>query len=561
MEEEIEKLKKKVAELENEVATQNDDEDQKLADAPEPRGLKRQEYDYVEGWKIVDLKIMNEALEIAQKCGHSQVVLVESNRKKMRADLAAHLAYVCITCGRQTVFSNSSYSQEEPANYVVNKEFSAVGLTAYFSVVNIVQSDKTILAVPQDRKILDKRPTFLFKYDDSDEGSSGDKIDSEPTKPIEVDLPTEVKSEPFIKDEPEDYLEDYLEPTISLTEEDAATFDDDHFEPNIKEEDADEEDDHTADGPQIDVSTITTNTPLLAMATVKPNTPVLGGMVTPWAPHLIINVHPSLFIRTTCSKIMLPPGLFSYQRNNGLKSIMSVRADSGTFDSIESHYHMSKTNNLFMAEKNTGKKVDNMRWDTKVRKTYTSAHRKTPLQIYSQDCKRALAHEGIPKEDWDKHTIDRWSRLAPEAKQEYKMRALMPHGKSPEVEPQARVPGEKKKSTNIPLPALKKFAGEVAPGLKKKKPYLAKIENRGQLNKHILELWMELSPAEQMSYKMLAGMSVDDSPASPAPSDSQSQQQGGPSQRKTIKLKVKKKDDSDSDSEYIPSPSKRRRPV
>ena len=136
------------------------------------------------------------------------------------------------------------------------------------------------------------------------------------------------------------------------------------------------------------------------------------------------------------------------------------------------------------------------------------------------------------------------------------MRALMPHGKSPEVEPQARVPGEKKKSTNIPLPALKKFAGEVAPGLKKKKPYLAKIENvrhssffpslnnlfqRGQLNKHILELWMELSPAEQMSYKMLAGMSVDDSPASPAPSDSQSQQQGGPSQRKTIKLKAKKK--------------------
>jgi hypothetical protein len=29
---------------------------------PEPRALKKQEYDYVEGWKIVDLKIMNEAL-------------------------------------------------------------------------------------------------------------------------------------------------------------------------------------------------------------------------------------------------------------------------------------------------------------------------------------------------------------------------------------------------------------------------------------------------------------------------------------------------------------------
>jgi len=543
MEEEVEMLRKKVAELEEKLAGEDGE---KLAVVPEPRALQKQEYDYVEGWKIVDLKIMNEALEIAQKCGHSQVVLVEANRKQMRAGLAVHLAYVCITCGRQTVFSSSSYSQEDPANYVVNKVFSAAGMTAFNSIVNIVQEDKTILPVPEDKKISDKRQAFLFKYEESGEENSGD------TNPLEVDLPAEVKCEAFIKDEPEDYLEDYLEPSISLTEGEAAADDIGH---NIKEE-MEEGVDPTeqTEGPQIDVSTITTNTPKLAMSTVKPHTQVMGGLVTPWPPHLLIKVHPSLFIRTTCSKILLPPGLYNYQRNNGLKSIMSVKADSGTFDAIESHYNMCKPTN-FDAEGTKGKKVDNMRWNTKVKKTYTSAHRKTPLQIYSQDCKKALAYEGVPKEDWDKLTIDRWSKLSPEDKQVYKDRALNPGGQpsQPKEPPQPATPGEKKKTTNVPLPALKKFAAEVAPGLKKKKPYLAKIENRGQLNKHILELWMKLSPGEQMSYKMLAGMPLDTSP-SPPPAPS-------PSQTKQSKPKVKKKADSDSDGDYTPTPSKRRKPV
>ena len=84
--------------------------------------------------------------------------------------------------------------------------------------------------------------------------------------------------------------------------------------------------------------------------------------------------------------------------------------------------------------------------------------------------------EGVPKDDWDKLTIDRWSKLSPEEKKEYKDRALNPGGLPSEPQEPA-TPGEKKKKQNVPLPALKKFAGEVAPGLKKKKPYLAKIEN------------------------------------------------------------------------------------
>ena len=87
-----------------------------------------------------------------------------------------------------------------------------------------------------------------------------------------------------------------------------------------------------------------------------------------------------------------------------------------------------------------------------------------------------LANAKVPKEDWDKHIIDMWARLPADEKAEYNDRALNPGGKPSEPEKPA-VKGEKKKTTNIPLPALKKFASEVAPELKKKKPYLAKIEN------------------------------------------------------------------------------------
>ena len=69
-----------------------------------------------------------------------------------------------------------------------------------------------------------------------------------------------------------------------------------------------------ASGPFIDVSTISSNTPQMALSTVKEATPVMGGFVSPWPLRQMITVHPTLFIRTTCSKIFLPPGLYTYER-------------------------------------------------------------------------------------------------------------------------------------------------------------------------------------------------------------------------------------------------------
>merc|ERR1712013_944244 len=53
------------------------------------------------------------------------------------------------------------------------------------------------------------------------------------------------------------------------------------------------------------------------------------------------------------------------------------------------------------------------------------------------------------------------------------------------------------KTTNIPLPALKRFAATIASGLKEKQPHLAELQHRGQLNKIILKRWMALPEDEK----------------------------------------------------------------
>ena len=125
-----------------------------------------------------------------------------------------------------------------------------------------------------------------------------------------------------VKQEPDDLdeeAEDYLEPTVTITQDDEA-------DPviSVKVELEEEEEDTNIDmtecqptqasGPFIDVSTISSNTPQMALSTVREATPVMGGFVSPWPLGQMINVHPTLFIRTTCSKIFLPPGLYTYER-------------------------------------------------------------------------------------------------------------------------------------------------------------------------------------------------------------------------------------------------------
>ena len=127
----------------------------------------------------------------------------------------------------------------------------------------------------------------------------------------------DVKQEPAEADLDEEA--DYLEPTVTITQDDE---DDPVISVKVELEEEEDEDDTNisesdpsqASGPFIDVSTISSNTPQMALSTVKAGTPVMGGFVSPWPLGQMITVHPTLFIRTTCSKIYLPPGLYTYER-------------------------------------------------------------------------------------------------------------------------------------------------------------------------------------------------------------------------------------------------------
>jgi len=295
-----------------------------------------------------------------------------------------------------------------------------------------------------------------------------------------------------VKEEPDEIDEEYLEPAVTITQDDEDDTDEEE-EISVKVE-LEEEDTDLPMGPMIDVSTITTNTPQLALSTVKADTPVMGGSVSPWPLGQMISVHPTLFIRTTCSKIFLPPGLYSYERSNGLMSIMSVKSDPGKFEEIEGQYFIRQAHK----DPHKGVSVDKMRPNTKVKRTYLSAHRRTPLQIYDEACRAEMETEGVPRDQWDEEVIRRWTELSKEEKDIYNKKAGY-HG--------GVLPGEKEKETkNIPLPALKKFALEVAPDLKKKKPYLQLLQNRGQLNRIIIDKWLKLSVLQQNRYRTQAGL-------------------------------------------------------
>ena len=140
----------------------------------------------------------------------------------------------------------------------VNKEFSAaLGHRAYSKLVNLVQGDSSIRKVEGARG----SPRLMTRFSEDQQE--------------EVVLEGAVVKEELVDDDIP-YMEDnYLEPTVCLTEPEEVS----------------------GGLASVDPSTVTTNTPTLALATVPPDTPILGGRVTPHPTDRMIAVHPSQFIR------------------------------------------------------------------------------------------------------------------------------------------------------------------------------------------------------------------------------------------------------------------------
>merc|ERR1719278_2122588 len=274
-----------------------------------------------------------------------------------------------------------------------------------------------------------------------------------------------VKAEPLDDDIP--YMEDnYLEPTVCLTEPEEIS----------------------GGLASVDPSTVTTNTPTLALATVPPDTPILGGRVTPHPTDRMIAVHPSQFIRTTCSKVFLPPGIYKYARNNGLNSIMSVRADTGSFDALEAHYLITSARGVTRRRSLVEEPVVQQ----------PNGFQQQPidaLQLFTADLQKQLGQKECKKGDFNAVVETKWAELSYDEKRAYYDRATAA------ASPIEGASAKPKKTTNIPLPALKRFAATIASGLKEKQPHLAELQHRGQLNKIILKRWMALPEDEKEKFR------------------------------------------------------------
>merc|ERR1719278_163852 len=273
-----------------------------------------------------------------------------------------------------------------------------------------------------------------------------------------------VKAEPLDDDIP--YMEDnYLEPTVCLTEPEEVS----------------------GGLASVDPATVTTNTPTLALATVPPDTPILGGRVTPHPTDRMIAVHPSQFIRTTCSKVFLPPGIYKYARNNGLNSIMSVRADTGSFDALEAHYLITSARGVTRRRSLVEEPV--------VQQPNGFQQPVDALQLFTIDLQNQLGQKECKKGDFDTVVAMKWAELSYDEKRGYYDRATAA------ASPIEGASAKPKKTTNIPLPALKRFAATIASGLKEKQPHLAELQHRGQLNKIILKRWMALPEDEKEKFR------------------------------------------------------------
>merc|ERR1719278_2253612 len=250
-----------------------------------------------------------------------------------------------------------------------------------------------------------------------------------------------VKAEPLDDDIP--YMEDnYLEPTVCLTEPEEIS----------------------GGLASVDPSTVTTNTPTLALATVPPDTPILGGRVTPHPTDRMIAVHPSQFIRTTCSKVFLPPGIYKYARNNGLNSIMSVRADTGSFDALEAHYLITSARGVQQRKSLAEEPV--------VQQPNGFQQPVDALQLFTIDLQKQLGQKESKKGDFDTVVAMKWAELSYDEKRGYYDRATAA------ASPIEGASAKPKKTTNIPLPALKRFAATIASGLKEKQLLLLILRKR-----------------------------------------------------------------------------------
>ena len=148
------------------------------------------------------------------------------------------------------------------------------------------------------------------------------------------------------------------------------------------------------------------------------------------------------------------------------------------------------------------------------------------LQLFTADLQKQLGQKESKKRDFNTVVEAKWAELSYDEKRVYYDRATAA------ASPIEGASAKPKKTTNIPLPALKRFAATIASGLKEKQPHLAELQHvrffiytsqflftkkllqRGQLNKIILKRWMALPEDEKEKFRD----GTSSKPSTPTPS-------------------------------------------
>ena len=93
------------------------------------------------------------------------------------------------------------------------------------------------------------------------------------------------------------------------------------------------------------------------------------------------------------------------------------------------------------------------------------------LQLFTADLQKQLGQKECKKGDFNAVVETKWAELSYDEKRAYYDRATAA------ASPIEGASAKPKKTTNIPLPALKRFAATIASGLKEKQPHLAELQH------------------------------------------------------------------------------------
>ena len=96
------------------------------------------------------------------------------------------------------------------------------------------------------------------------------------------------------------------------------------------------------------------------------------------------------------------------------------------------------------------------------------------LQLFTVDLQKQLGQKESKKGDFNEVVATKWAELSYDEKRGYYDRATAATATASPIEGASAKP---KKTTNIPLPALKRFAATIASGLKEKQPHLAELQH------------------------------------------------------------------------------------